>query len=437
MLNIDFETFGFYEPGFLHLRVDTDEDIFDLNTLFQNPDTRGYSSTFLHEYIHFLQEVTTTSGLFSANHYINLIKEINSSVRGTEAEEFKVPFDFNNENNILANHQLKQIYRGGSEKSNYVKYDFYETEFEPVTDRDGRITNVVKYKIFYFDYDRNQQRSFYFGSTCLKEYVAHAIQNQYFPDTAHPDIPYLIAELIIQKEYPELTNDVGLLIALCDACLMDIHPARTFFNTLERMKSENFIPKKVTDIYDFTLQSLSFKGLVASGSVENVFSEISNQADKQFHNALQSDPFLPNYHWLKHILLKAKELRLSNPSFMTQLVDKKGDLTEVFFELFRNLGTPYFTNNTGHGGFIPPTNIDQIPNQPYQLLVFREIINIYMGKKTCGLYSFCSLRTDDPIINEKCLSAPWEKATESELCPFAQLWKTWGMVGKVPVNKKQ
>lgn len=47
--------------------------------------------------------------------------------------------------------------------------------------------------------------------------MTHAIQSRYYPQVSHPDIPYMVAELICYDEHPALCNDPMLVVALCDA----------------------------------------------------------------------------------------------------------------------------------------------------------------------------------------------------------------------------
>jgi hypothetical protein len=431
----DFETLGFYEPGFLHLRINTDFDIFDLYELSRNEDTKQYFSTFLHEYVHFLQDVSTPSGLMSSSFYIDFIKDVNWTVRNDGKSDFDVPVDINNKNNIDANIKLRALYRGDAEGPELVKYDYYLIENESIADKDGNVKNPKKYKVFYHDLRTREYKSFYFGSACLKEYVAHTIQAKYISSTSHNDIPYLIAEQVIIKECPTFGNDTLNILALCDACLMCFHPAEMFFNTIERIKKEGFAPKQTKDVYDFAYFDLSFQGQIGTFTVETLFEEIVSLADRQFKDALQADVFLPNYNWVKHILIKAKELRLNHPNFMTELVDGEGKLSNLFYDIFRLLGTPFFTNLKAKGGFVPPNDLKELPSQPYQLLVFKQIINIYNGDKHCSLFAFCKSRPDKDLTNQLCQISPWERATEADLCPFGQLWRTWGLTGEIPVHK--
>jgi len=119
---------------------------------------------------------------------------------------------------------------------------------------------------------------------------------------------------------------------------------------------------------------------------------------------------------------------------MTKLIEVPFQLSHLYYNIVSKLGTPFFTNVNGVGSFIPPSAIDPTGIQPYQLLVFKEIINIYMGDKKCGLYNFCKTRPDKDITNEHCLTSPWERGTEDELCPLGQLWKTWGLNGQIPID---
>lgn len=431
----EFETLGFYEPGFLHLRINTDYDIFDLNELSRNDDKKQYFSTFLHEYIHFLQEITTPSGLSSSSFYIDFIKDVNWTVRNDGKSYFSVPVEINNINNIEANIKLRSIYRGDSEGPELVKYDYYSVENESISDKDGNIVNPKKYKVHYHDLRTREYKSFYFGFTCLKEYVAHTIQTKFTSSTKHNDIPYQIAEQIVMKECPSFGNECLNILALCDACLMCYHPAEMFFNTIERIKKEDFVPKQTTDVYDFAYFDLSFQGQIGKFTVRTLFEKVVSIADSQFKDALQSDIFVPNYNWVNHILVKAKELRLNHPNFMTELVDEEGKLSSLFFDIFRLLGTPFFTNLSAKGGFVPPSDLKELPTQPYQLLVFKQIIDVFNGKKHCSLIDFCKSRPDEDITNQFCKISPWKRATEKNLCPFGQLWRTWGLTDEIPLPK--
>lgn len=429
MITTEFESNGFYEPGFLHLNINTDQSLENLNDLIETD--RKLFSTFLHEYIHFLQEVTTTTGLTHASFYINLIKDVNYTIINDGKSEFTVPFEFTNEYNTLTQIELKKIYHGQNVEITYSKYEYYLEEIEEISDRDGIILNVKRYKVFYYDLSRNL-RSFYFGSLCLKEFIAHSIQSKFFSDIQHPDIPYHIAGLILEKECPALSEEFR--IAICDACLMSYHPAQLFFSTIERLKKESSVPSSVEELYKYTL-NLKFHGNGIIITPEQLFYDSKEQVEDHFENALQATIFASNLNWIKHILKEGHKLRIENPTFITKLLDNNGNPTNLFYEIFQKLGTPYFTNNLSDGKFIPPRSLEVNPHQPYQLLVFKQILQTFAGQKSCSLENLCKKPESDVVTNSHCQNSPWKKVTEEKLCPFAQMWKTWALTNEIPTPK--
>jgi hypothetical protein len=428
-----FETRGYYEPGFLHLRVNTDQELIDLNKFGAEPATANYFSTFLHEYVHFLQDITTTTGLANTIHYIDMIKEVNDEIINDGKPDFKVPFVFSNTNNIVANKKLRNIYAGYTKAIEYIRYESYQVLHQVVPDKDGKESIVEIYKVHY--YTRSGIKlSFDFGWICLTEYVAHTVQNQMVPGTDHAYVPYVVPELIIEKEYPAFGRDPLLISALCDACLMSYHPAQMFFKTILQMKADKFVPVSTKEVYDFIYAGIAFKSETGLITVQQLYDQTVEKAIAQLADALKSDIFEPNLRWVKHIFMEARALRTGNPDFITKLVKSPGQLSEMFYEVFAKLGTPFFTNKKEAGAFVPPRNFDPVGIQPYQLQVFKEIINLFHGKKGCGLYNFCKQKTGEDITNDNCQQAPWKRGEEKDLCPFGQFWKTWGLNGQFPVT---
>lgn len=414
------------------MRVNTSYDIKDLNEFATNPVTQPYFSTFLHEYVHFLQDVTSISGLLNSIFYIDMLKDVIGDIRNNPSAQFKVPCKITNTNNIEVNLKLRKLYRGEGEGHYLVKYDHYTEEKVMMIDNAGTKIYPVKYRVYFHDLKTRTPGSIDFGYLCLKEYVTHSVQKQLIPSTEHSDIPYTIAEQIAIKECPSF-SDPKLIMALCDAALMSYHPAQTFFITLDRLKKENKILNTPLEVYDYTTQ-LEFGNDYKRETVDSLFEKTFTLANEQLKDALKSDLFSPNYSWVSHVLREAKELRLSNPDFMTQLVLPSNQIAPICIEIFRKLGTPFFTNKSEKGMFIPPHLLrEETAIAPYQLMVFKEILSVLNGKSKCDMYGFCKTRPDKDITNADCISSPWNRVKEPELCPFAQLWKTWGLADKYPV----
>jgi hypothetical protein len=426
------KTMGWYEPSYLHIRVSTSRKVFNLDTLLKSvdPEDTRVLSTFFHEYIHFLQEVTTASGVYRLGLMIDFIKGANYEIRQDGKPSFKVPFKFSNTFNAIANKKLLEIYTGNGD-AEYAYYDYYSVNEIEVADRTGFKRKVPSYTVFYRS-QRAELKKFTFGHLCLKEFVTHTLQQRFFPLIDHADVPYKIAGQIIEKECPSFGGDEMHQVALCDACLMDIHPARCFFNTIEKIKKTEFTPNSCQEVYDFVYKDLLFWDGEKALTARQCYEQGGDFTKNQVADALKSVIFFPNKKWIKYIFQQAEDIRFKKPTFMTELVDGPGRFSELFFKLFRRLGTPFYTDENFNGGFVPPVSKSFKGVQPYQLLIFREILNVYNGHKKCGLYEFCKKRPDKDITNANCQTAPWLQGQEDELCPFGQLWKTWGLNGKTP-----
>lgn len=433
--DIDLTTLGYYVPRFLHMHLHTKVPINDLNILATDERHRKLFSTFLHEYIHFLQDISTPFGILRSFLFVDSLKDIIHPVRNGKEGTFEVPVRFNDAFNTLSNLRLQQLYAGDDQaQADHIIYRGYTLEHAPAKDREGKQYQVAQYRIHYLDTSDRQEKSFLFGTRCIKEYMAHAIQSKYYPEVQHPDIPYLIAELICHAEYPIITKDPMLVVALCDVSLHTTNPAQLFFRTLERMKELGFDPISYKQVYDFAFDDVRFEGNERSFHPNGFYDHVVELILEQYDDALKSPIFEANRNWLRHLFTSMRVLRLELPDFMLHLVSPEGTLSEDLKMLSRILGTPFLTNDDNSYGFVPPEGLNPESIMPYQLLAVRQVFQVLQGKTVCDLYDFCSHRKDNDITNQHCLNAPWKRAEEPGPCPFAQLWITWGLNGRTPVN---
>ena len=108
---------GFYLPSFFRLHLSTDNPISDLNKLIEKD-----LSIFFHEYIHFIQDISTYYGLNNIHATVEYFKYANMVVRGTEGY-FKIPIepDANAENNVGLNKYINNITYGDTVYKNIKK----------------------------------------------------------------------------------------------------------------------------------------------------------------------------------------------------------------------------------------------------------------------------------------------------------------------------
>jgi hypothetical protein len=398
---------------------------------FSNPP--GWASTFLHEYVHFLQDITSTHGLLNFIHAIEHLRNANKQVTDDASADFSIPLILTNDFNWETNRKLKEIYRGretpGRDRVKSICYLSYTASTEQIPAHGGASIVVPKYQIKYYDNGAHTEMTCHFGSIHIKEYMAHAVQKQFAPDTINDDLPYFLAELIVKKEVPKLAENPAFIIALCDASLMNYHSAQLFFQTIERMKTSDWTPTDIESVYAFTYKDLKPENC---DSFDALFARTTEIVVDQFRDALKDDIYKDNVQWFEELIVKAKDLRLSQRGFFTKLVSSSGTVSPTFAQIINDLGIPFTTNAESKGYFIPPDKLKHLVIQPFYPKVFQAISKTFSGYSDCSLYPFCEAAGEENITNEDCKSKPWKRVNLPKLCPYAQMWRAWGLQGKNP-----
>src|SRR5260221_14717441 len=89
----DLETvMGFYAPSFFRMYINTDESL-------ENMDAWSIqtSAAFLHEYVHYLQDLTTTYGLMNISYIVDFIKTVTYNQRTGEVRSMHIPYQLSAE----------------------------------------------------------------------------------------------------------------------------------------------------------------------------------------------------------------------------------------------------------------------------------------------------------------------------------------------------
>lgn len=455
----EFDDRGMYDAGFFHLWVDTDEDVSQLQLNTSELKGGDWTSSFLHEYIHFLQDITTTHGLLNLCHAVEYIKGAVKQITLSAEKEFNVPLAIPDSFNWNLNRELKRIYRGEEEPSmpprHGIDYLRYSSKMLDLVDKDGAPISVTQYYIHYLDVGAQQPMSLHFGSVHLKEYMSHAIQCQFDPDTLHEVFPYSIVERVVAKEVPQLAEDRLLLIALCDASLMYYHPAGVFFEVLERLKMSKSVPSNVDSIYEFVFEVFKIGG--SSGEHANdLFKRTTEMATKQFQDCLSHPFFNDDVIWFKELMDQAFSWRFRRRGFLATLVDGPSRISNTCKEAFTAFGIPFTTNRLCRGFFAAPPKLIEKKIDSKLLKTFQAISHTFSGRPGCSMFPICSradedkasinnvdvpccetLEAQERMTDERCQSKPWERLTPGGGgCPYTTLWRLWGLEGKIPTRRK-
>jgi hypothetical protein len=421
MRNITSKEFGKYMPAFFHISIDTDQDLHDLNSL-----TKEASLTFIHEYTHFLQDITTTWGLRYIAHVVEVISNYVQTIKNTQGNTFEIPLFVDYNEVTMTNRDLVSIYLGTSEPLGFsfnsiVQIDEVKNElidgFEHVKTIEVKVEHTLT----------GNKGSFEFGATCVKENQAHLIESILAGKIADaPRVPYKSVEVVCGFIYPRILSNPLNIIALCDVALSTTSPGYMLVKILKEMHKRGYIPKSPRKIYEF-VSRYKFGYEDERVNFITLFNRSSHHAERNLQIYFEDDYYHPIKQWITTSMEYGRTLRNKGFTFLDL-----AENPEIFARLVGELGTPIISNNQNkHWSFHPKTNSE---DQASLFIAIGEVYSVLDGEKTqCALKSHCAGRPDGDITNKDCDVAPWERIKLPMLCPFAQIWKHWGLSNKTPI----
>ncbi len=414
------------------MHVNVNESLTDIFAL-----SNYHLAIYFHEYIHFIQDISTTYGLMNACIIVDYLKLACNKVLNSNSDSFLTPIlpEAKAADNVQLNLELRKIYLGSTKELNGITVHSVKKLFSTV-DFPNTPRKVPCIQVEYKETSHSINH-FLFGAYYLMESMAYIAESLIFPnhDSAH-QIPYFAAELLAGEIYPPLTRNRLNILALCDVSLCTFHPGEFFFDMLIKIKSENWLPSKPRDIYRYCNKGENcYKSSV---NLQNLLLNTSKEAIKQLTDYFSSDTFKDHKKWIEYTLNKAVNIRLSFPSFIADII-KTGHLqkNKNFINLFTKLGTPMVTNAAGEATFYSPIQ-DKYNLRPDLLWIINQIFKIFAGsQKKCDLKTSCQTSCKEQQIPDvtdfNCDNSPWEKAKIDPLCAFGQIWTMWGLSNKKPL----
>lgn len=421
----------YYRPSFFNMKIDLPIDLQNLNEI-----PEGAMGLYFHEYIHYIQDISTIYGLMNIstiNFYIQSCAHYLS--KNKDLKNFKVPLVLEDvvekgvETNYgLINFSLRPIYLGSpiNPKSRIIKdfrYNIIDFKLN-----DGIIIQKVN---ILFKSDEDIVRELEFGGNHVTEGMAYLCEQQNFSDILPlaDEYPYNVIEKIVEIIYPEIIEEKILLIALCDMSLMTYHPGLSFVRLVEFIKQEQFINEttEIDEIYDKGLKFLKGSHVEFSELVEIVKSEIVKNFNAEYYEDIKT--------WVNCIFDSVKILRRDIPSFVVDLVRFGRPKENQFFRLtHRVLGSPLVLNELGFGTLSLPLNfVPQGKNfNPGIFLAISQILKIFYKEEpvSCELIEYCEAsHENDPniTVDRNCKHSPWLKSLDKDLCPVGQIWHHWAL----------
>ena len=390
-----------YETNHFHMVIDGN---FELPIDSMKNDDYG---TFIHEYIHYLQHITTLFGVKICAMYNKMFVLYMNYFKKNQT--IYLPLKLWEKDEGLANFiQYFKDVRGDKNcdlNINEVEVDIREIKKA----KDTR--TAVNIGVYDFENDKVEECGFKFGYSCIVESMAHLVQSFINDDTNHANIPYRSVELICENQYKEISKDKKKMISICLCSLMFNNPGASFFEVIE-------VSKKHRDLNGFEL----FKKIMRDCSVK--YKEKEMPMYRALHNFLDDlkvsteAAIGTKLDYYAEVIDHCKKEASSGECVLLDIL-YNGDITDkkYFSEVLSKVyGYPFIeANNTS----IMPQKIDHEANTTYvetaALLGLEMIIKRIKSEEStlCSWFKICKIGMYDPsidcVVSPECENNQWDK----------------------------
>lgn len=401
---------GKYEPSFFIIRL--------LNTKAVDESDKNNESTFVHEYIHFLQDLFLPYCI--RENLVHLATFFDLMDRTKNEGEIRLPVG----PPVVQELTTLQTAMTWGEDNKFV------SSFDSIKEIEQTECFVEQhgYNLHQYDLSLGDGSSYQFGARDLLEYIACKIESKHYPaEEKLPDLPYYSVDIMIKHFGASYLNDFKR-IALAEYCLQNDNPAHRLIMFLIDLKIGAINTKALASDESFS-QYLRTADWVSNGvPSETITKKLSRRSNELSHYLQLKFPegaFPAIYSWLQKAINYARK-ELAGKSFFAELwaMDTPAFLDEID-KILKDIGIPLIANDAGE--LKGPESNEMEGGQFLQLLLAYEFQG-YLKRDTmqCPMIDICE-RGTQYLVDEDCMDAPFRKALSEDLCPFGAFAATHGL----------
>lgn len=414
-------TCGIYIPSFFSMKIDS--------LSFGENMTDRELSLFIHEYIHFLQNITTLHGLERMNSDFCVLMHMINWLRENDEKPISIPLSDTILSDMTRNNQdISKLSWGDFEE--IKNYDIIDIVLDPCNAIQIDEYRTVESVIIKYRTNDTEEDICSFGAREIYEGMAYLIEQHITKDfESSPDFPYNTAYKVAEFFYPTLANDYRNILVLCDKALMFSNPGFEFVEMIKWIKEIEFIPKSPDELYYFLEQNWEIYDINVKVDYLDNFKRLAEDVKSNMHIIL-NDKYFNDYHiWIDTIINYAITIRTHMPLFWIDIVDH-GYVKHnaVFQSILHSAGSPLIETNRHEYHFITPNGCEDSTCLVY-FKVFNQIFRILsMGDLQCNLMPWCNNTLNFVNVDSTCHKCPWNHPQkEGLLCTFKGIWQHWGL----------
>ena len=415
-----------YETNHLHMYVDDDIDLGNL----ANMSLSSYA-TFVHEYIHYIQHITSLYGIRMSDMYNRVFSRYRDYIRNNEVIQIPLKL-WEKDENI---HQFVTRFNDiEGDKTTGFNISDIEIDKREISIAEKEKT-AVWIGCYDFDNDKAEEHGFQFGHRCIVEGMAHAIQSIINNETSHNIIPYHAVELIIGKTIPEIVQDKKKVASICLCALLWDNPGVGFFHVIELIKAYSNWDGK--ELYKSIVQDYAVTHKGQEMPYYRLLQRFSNDLKESYKALLGRD--------LEYYSLVIDNCVIDCGKWHHRLIDFLYDYDICDRESFReqilnHYGYPFIDGRNQSALPLKSENGIQSAYKETAILYGIELIMARLlradNKKECKRYPICSstmfIEGAKCDATEECLSFQWKK---KEPCVFTETLNYFGIKDKKYMDK--
>lgn len=419
-------TLGFYMPSMFHLHVHTEENFknwrkWDDETL----------CTFLHEYIHFLQDVSTVSGLHNIYVMGECLSDRITRIYKMSEKKIKVPLPLvQGPNNVWNNNEVSNAVEGAYDLDGVDEDTLQVAGKASVNDTlwnlNGQTITMHEVRVPYVGGD------FVLGNIHISESMAYIGEQIVYggkPGVVQPppNYPYDVVRQLAHFYSPKLEANLPLLFCICDFALTYNPSGYVLVNMFEHYVNEG-CPLDWRKFMLDTIKNVKSRGTTGLVSYADGLRQIKDLAidslDKRFNHYTYNDI----RQWYNNVINRAVGMRLEFPLFIYDFLSG-GELknNKQFMMLLKGVGIPVLTNDFYKTSFTTKINGCHLKKRRAEYMIAAGSITFALGDGylPCELRKIC--RAEHRCVDKNCVRAPWKHARRVNPCPYGHLWYGWAL----------
>ena len=366
-------------------------------------------ATFVHEYIHYLQNISTPWGLYNSMVKYEKISNEFAFLQANKDRDIRIPIKVPYPEDLN-----RRIIRQYITLGRWEKYKINIDESRPITISDQPVTRngiTEPMKFMLCTNHDGTQCQVPLGAWVIMESMTAIFQEFIDPSSAaaHSDVPYNIVSKYVRQNYPDIYNDKGKLVALLYSSLFSINPGLLFMDRLEYANKNK--ERTATQLFDDLVNLSSIHMRNEDIDVRTFYNEIENK----FCTILQKI-LLIDLDYIAEIL---KRVNINNGNGFVPIVTI---ISDGIFDrdraksLISYLGIPYVYSKLGgvqypYSTKQPGKNSDEII-----ALIGARALSYVINNAKCEL-SFCCDKGED--TKPECKITPWK----GKDCPITAFYK--------------